>query len=315
MSFSTSSGRSFGGKSSQRKGRKRKQEFRERKVAQRKDQKKRQEFHKHKLKFTEEQHLDFEQLKSRVIVALDKLGHQVFSVELGGYTFHNWMTSFNLLLDDFEEKAGPKNLPKVYFDARGILTEDLVKPADTADLDWEIQNLETEIESVTSHMSEYMQEDSGNRENRLKISSTAERLRTEEVELKKKIAQAVDDLNKAKKKRSVFRKLLSNSKNSSIDSAKNTIEILQSRIVEIEKNLHELQSISQLYAKDFNNELNVLVEKLRNFQQSEAEFIAKKDKISQLPERRIEATAALSQIISLLKLGELTMEEKTAELE
>lgn len=315
MSFSTGPRRSFGGKSSQRKDRKQKQEFHERKVGQRKDRKQKQEFHKHKLKFTEEQHLDFEKLKSRVTVALDKLGHQVFSVEPGGYSFDNWMASFNLLLDDFEEKAGPENLPKVYFDARQILTEDLVKPADTADLDWEIQNLETEIASVKNHMSEYMKQDSGNKENRRKIASKIERLKREKVELEKKLKEAVDDLNKAKKKLSVFSKLLSNSKNSSLDSAKKVIEALQSRMVETEENLRELQSISQLYTKDFKNELKVLEEKLRSFQQSEAEFIAKKNKKSQLTERRIETTTALSQIISFLKLGELAMDGITTESE
>ena len=65
--------------------------------------------------------------------------------------------------------------------------------------------------------------------------------------------------------------------------------------------------------KESENELAVLKEKLDEMQQSEAEFIAKKDEKSQLSEKRAQLTAELSQIISSLKIGEPVIEEKTSE--
>ena len=59
---------------------------------QKKEKRKKQEFHRHKVKYSEEEHLDFQHLKERTVTALGKLGAQVFSLEPGGYTFENWMT-------------------------------------------------------------------------------------------------------------------------------------------------------------------------------------------------------------------------------
>lgn len=298
MSYSGGSGRSFGSKGS----------------SQKKDKKKKQEFHTHKVKFTAEEHLDFEQMKSRVTVALDKLGHQVFSVEPGGYSFHNWMTSFNLLLDDFEEKVGPTNLPKEYFDARLKLTADLVKPAETEDIDWEIQNLETEIESVKLHLSEYTKQANQKKENRRETASKIEQLKREQEDLEEKITKASKEFDKAKRKQSFFSRVLASSNNPQLESAKKNVDTLKSRKGEVETNLERLQTDQEDSGGNFEHELRVLEEKLRTLQQSEAEFVAKKNEISQLVGRRIETTTALAKVISSLKLDE-PVEENTANSE
>ncbi|MHB1867650.1 MAG: hypothetical protein ACYCPP_01740 [Nitrososphaerales archaeon] len=296
MSFAGGSGRSFAGKSSQKK-----------------DRKKKQEFHKHKVKFTEEEHIDFKQLKDHVALALDKLGHQVFSLEPGGYSFHNWMMSFNLLLDDFEEKVGPSNLPKDYYDARLKITADLLQPAETADIDWEIQNLETEIDSVKVHMSELTKQASEKRERLRERASKIDRLKREQMNSEEELGQATKSLDKTKKKQSLFSRLFSTSKNSSVDSAKKRVDSLKSKKEQIDENLQELEVGSKDLGKGFEYEIAILKEKLESMQQSEAEFIAKKEEKSQLSERRAHATADLSQIISSLKLGEPAIEEKTPE--
>lgn len=294
LSYSGGTGRSFGSKSPQKK-----------------DRKKKQEFHKHKLKFTEEEHPDFEQLKSRVSAGLDRLGHQVFSLEPGGYSFENWMTSFNLLLDDFEEKVGPTNLPKEYYDSRQNFTSDLVKPAETQDIDWEIQNLETEIESVKTHLSEYTRRANEKKESRRETAAKIEHLKREQELLENKIGEALQELDKAKKKQSFFSRVLSSSKDSPVDSAKKNVDTLKSTKEEIEGILQELQTDSEDASGEFEHELAVLEEKLRALQQSEAEFVAKKNEKSQLVERRIETTTALAQIISSLKLD--AVEEKASD--
>ncbi|HVB12507.1 MAG TPA: hypothetical protein VNE86_05190 [Nitrososphaerales archaeon] len=296
MSFAGGSGRSFAGKSSQKK-----------------DRKKKQEFHKHKVKFTEEEHIDFKQSKDRVALALDKLGHQMFSLEPGGYSYHNWMMSFNLLLDDFEEKAGPSNLPKDYYDARLKITADLLQPAETADIDWEIKNLETEIDSVKLHMSELTKKASEKRERLRERVSKIYRLKREQLDSEEELGQATKTLDRTKKRQSLFSRLFSASKNSSVDSAKKRVDSLKSKKEEIDENLEELEAGSEDLGKGFENEIAILKEKLEDMQQSEAEFITKKDEKSQLSEIRAQATAALSQVISSLKLRERAIEENTSE--
>jgi len=296
MSYSGGSGRSFGSKGS----------------SQKKDRKRRQEFHKHKVKLTEEGHVDFEQLKVRVAVALDNLGDQVFAVECGGYTFHNWMTSFNMLLDDFEERAGPKNLPKDYYDARLKLTADLLKPAETADVDWEIQNMETEINSVNLHMSELTKQVNEKRDGWRERASKIDHLKAELVVSEKKLEEAIEALAKEKKRQSFFSKVFSSSKNSSAGSAKDQVDSIRTIKDEIEKKIQELESSPIDSVDDLDNNLITLKEKLDELQQNLADWNSKKEELSQLSEKRVETTAALSKTISALKLGESTIEDNAA---
>ena len=296
MSYSGGSGRSFASKGS----------------SQKKDRKRRQEFHKHKVKLTEEEHVDFDQLKTRVTVALDKLGHQVFAVEPGGYTFHNWMTSFNMLLDDFEERAGPKNLPKDYYDARLKLTADLLKPAETADVDWEIQNMETEINSVNLHMSELTKQVNEKRDGWRERASKIDHLKAELVVSEKKFEEAMEALAKEKKKRSFFSKVFSSSKNSSAGSAKDQVDSIKTKKDGIEKKIQELESSPIDSVEDLSNNLATLKEKLDELQQNLADWNSKKEELSQLSEKRVETTSALSKIISALKLGESTIDDNDA---
>jgi chromosome segregation ATPase len=293
LSYSGGSGRSFGSKGS----------------SQKKDRKRKQEFHKHKVKFTEEDHLDFEHLKTRVTVALDKLGHQEFSVESGGYTFQDWMKSLNLLLDDFEEKADPKNLPKDYYDSRLKLTADLLEPSETADIDWEIKNLEGEIDSVKAHMFELSKKVGEKREAKREIESKIDRLKVEQTDLEKRLEEATSDLEKAKKKRSFFGRMFSSSKNSPLDLAKEKVDSLKSKQQEIEENLNRLETVSVDSGEQLENELAVLKEKLESLQQSQGEWNMKKDEKSKFTEKRIEATASLSRVISVMKLEEPSVEK------
>jgi DNA repair exonuclease SbcCD ATPase subunit len=295
LSYSSGPGRSFSKGSSQKR-----------------DRKKRQEFHKHKVKFTEEQHLDFEQLKARVSVALDKLGHQVFSVEPGGYAFDNWMTSFNLLLDDFEERAGGSNLGKDYHDARLKVTTELVKPPETQDIDWEVQNIDTEINSVKAHMSELSKRVSEKRELRRETLARIDRLKREQLDSEKKFGEAARDLDRVKRKQSLFSKLFSGSNDSSLDAAKKKVDSLKSKREEIHEDIQHLETSSKYSGEQLANEIAVLKEKLESLQQSQAEWNAKKDEISQLSERRLQATRELSEIISSLKLGEDSVQEKAS---
>jgi chromosome segregation ATPase len=297
LSYSSGAGRSFSKGSSQKK-----------------DRKKKQEFHKHKLKFTEEEHLDFEQLKSRVTVALDKLGHQVFSLEPGGYTFNNWMTSFNLLLDDFERKAG-EHLSREYYDSRLKLTAELGKPIDTSDIDPDITKIEDEIEATKIKMTELTRESNSKVEEHRKIVSQIDHFRGERVTKENELVEATETLSRLRKKKSFFSRLMSNQKESPEDSAKDKVESIQSEIDSIDGRIRELEENSVVTGEQSDDQFRAMKERFDGLQESLAELNEKKNERLQLTEKRIETTTALSGIISSLKLVETAGEETASEAE
>ena len=289
MSYSSGSGKSFGGKG----------------VSQKKDRKRKLDFHRHKVKYVEEEHMDFEELKVRASVALDKLGHQKFSSEPSGYTFHNWMTSYNLLLDDFETRSKPASLPKWYYDERQRLTADLLKPVDTRELDDEIDKAESEIESLNLRISSL--NETADREISRKKEESAPRisdLRRERVESQNELDGAVKELERNEKRRSVFGRLLAG--NSSRERIKDKIGSLRERNQSIAAEIRALESGTA--KKEVDNEIMNLRETLDELRDKLEELKSRKEEISQLEEKRANATSALSKLISSLTLNNL--EEK-----
>jgi DNA repair exonuclease SbcCD ATPase subunit len=293
MSYSSGPGRSFGG----------------RRLAAR-EKKKKQEFHKHKIKFSEEGHVDFENLKMRVATALDKLGHQQFSTEPGGYTFHNWMTSFNLLLDDFEEKAGPTNLPKEYYDKRQKLTADLVKPPDNKELDEEIKKIESEIELVRLRIASLNERTSKHAEQRRNDKAKRiEHLKEEQSESQRELEDAEDELEKGEKKKSRFGRLFSGT--TSLEKIRNKISSLRARNQKITKEIHALETKSNPEEEQIDAEMEDQLGVLEELNQKIANINLRKEEKSQLQEQRVKTTQELSEIIASIKL---TMsEEKISE--
>lgn len=93
------------------------------------------------MRYSEPAKLDYNQLKARTIIALDKLGHQKFAAESGGYSLETWVRGVSLLLDEFEEKIGEARLPKEYVEKRRLLTDYFLRPVDTSSIDASISGL------------------------------------------------------------------------------------------------------------------------------------------------------------------------------
>ena len=292
MSFSGGSGRSFSGKKGFS-------------PSQKKERKKKQEYHKHRLRFTPEEHLDFAELKNRVSIALDRLGTQVFSLEPGGYDFSNWMSSFNLLLDDFEEKASPDNLPQQYFDSRQKLTSDLLSPVDTSDADSEIRKLEVEITSVMERISAIGQRTQAERnQERIDSASKIEMLKKEKMESDIEMNRAKYELEEQKKlesNRSIFGKIFSRSSVPS-KSTQTKINSLTARKNEIDETLAAERAKKQSAKKDSREEIATLRTELESLQQKLGELESQKQEKLQFTEKRQEVTKAMSGIISALQL-------------
>jgi hypothetical protein len=102
---------------------------------------KNQPFHQRKIRLPETSELDYDQLKSRTVIALNKLGHQKFSTEPGGYSLENWTRGVNILLDEFEVKMGEGKLSSDYVAKRHELNDCIARPVSTSSIDESISDL------------------------------------------------------------------------------------------------------------------------------------------------------------------------------
>ena len=269
--------------------------------AQRKVKKKKQEFHKHKIRFVEEETLNFDELKSKVSIAIEKLGNQVFSNEPGGYSFDNWLTSYNLLLDDFEERASQRNLPKEYYDARQRLTAKLLEPIDVSDIDTDIKKCEQEIDSVKLRISESLKESQNRLDQQKRENTKIEELKRVQTQSIKELEDAQDELEATRSKQSLFSKLFSRS-SSSIDTLRSKVDSLTEKNGEITRDIQRLQEDRDV-ENSSGNDLNDLREKLISLHQDVGELQGRKLEREQLGEKRKQITVELSNVISSIQFN------------
>ena len=271
---------------------------------QRKEKRKKQEFHKHKLKFSEEEHVDFQNLKERTSVALGKLGSQVFSLEPGGYTFDNWMTSFNLLLDDFEDRAEPSKLPQTYFETRQRLTSLLLEPVDTSELDNQISDANKQLSELETSLSKIVEELASERSKA--HEEAVSNLKNVKIEQKKnsdELASAKSKLEQKKaEKQSMFNKLFKRSE-PTVESLQKIVSNLEAKSTQLESDIHKLQEqvgTMQMHESSRSSDVRSEIESLRS---KLGELEAKKLETTQLSEKRAQVTKELSETITSISIG------------
>lgn len=115
---------------------------------------KNQSFHRRKIRIQETPKLDHDQLKSRTIIALNRLGQQKFSTEPGGYSLSNWVKGMNILLGEFEEKMGLGNISEDYVEKRSELNNLLARPILTSSIDGSISGLKQNAAEVEGRIAE-----------------------------------------------------------------------------------------------------------------------------------------------------------------
>jgi hypothetical protein len=272
--------------------------------AQKKEKKRKQEFHKHKIKYAEEERPDFQHLKERTMVALDRLGHQVFSLEPGGYSLHNWMTSFNLLLDDFEDKAGSSNLPKEYHDKRQALTAELLKPVETSDLDSEIDRLGKEIDDLNQRIAKELQDSGAQRsEAKEQTSSKLSGMKRRQAKVAKELEEAKIRLADAKKeKQSLFKRIFSQS-DSPTSSAQRRVSDLETEHANLENDMRELLARSaDLSPARESERVTEARSRIQELNADLGELEGTKLEKMQLFEKRERVTKSLAELISSINL-------------
>lgn len=250
----------------------------------------------------EEEHANLSELKERTQLALEKLGGQKFSLDPGGYTFSNWMTSFNMLLDDFEEKVGAGQLSKDYYDSRQKLTADLLEPIDTAEFDIGIEKIGSGIKSTEFEIAKLTGELSSIRERERHTTARIDSLRRKRANSERELASAVKNLNEARKKQTVFNRLFSG-KTSEIDSAKNRVDVIMEEQENIDKQVLESEKLLDTSDNDLENRLPLLKQQLADMRYSLAELTEKKETKLQLSEKRIETTSELSKKVASLEIS------------
>ena len=252
---------------------------------------KNQSFHQRKIRIQETPSQDFGQLKARTVNALGKLGEQKFSSDPGGYTLENWTKGLNLLLDDFEEKAGSERLTPGYLARRRELDDRLSKPVSTSGIDDEMSQLRTGMSGIES-----------------KLDAERARITTRISELKAEQASCSGELEKERRQRSVIpaqekadsflTRLFGRSKGEAKDSGNRIRELetksttLTNEALEQQKKLNAVddRSPGSPFAGDW-NQLESMQTKLDELEKERLEKV-------QLVKERVEATGSMADAIS-----------------
>jgi len=251
-----------------------------------------QPYHPRKIKLSETPKLDYDELKSRTITALHKLGEQRFSEEPGGYSLENWVKGVNVLLDDFEEKMGAANLSSEYEDRRRLLTEFVSKPVDVSSTDAEISELRGKMADTEA-----------------KLDESSARIHTRIDELKKEQSESSEDLTEKQKKLaeqpvdqssgSFLKRLFRGNSRTPVEDYKAEIEELESKLRLLPDQILEQQKLMRsidehLPDSPLATEWKELEALRARYATLESERLAKVE----LVKERAELTASVAQAIS-----------------
>lgn len=253
---------------------------------------KKEDFHQRKAESSEATQAEFDQLKTRTIIALDKLGHQKFSSEPGGYSLENWVRGVNLLLDDFEGKMGAARLPSDYAERRRELTYWLSKPVDLSSIDNSVDELKQGEEEILRKLHEA----------RTRSSSRIDELRTElaarSAELEEKKRQ-LSTLASERRSDSIFKRLFRGNPPLSVDDTEKEVEEIEARIHILASGILEEQK--SLKSVDEHSSESPWVEEWRRLESLQAkrkELENERLEKSQLVRERKELTASIADVIS-----------------
>jgi hypothetical protein len=278
-----------------------------------------QEFHTRKIKLNplENEKQDLDSLKNKVIVSLTHLGEQKFTTEPGGYSFENWMKSFNLLLDDFEQKAGSKNLPKSYFEKRRDLSASLFKTGtDLQDIEDQISKRQDEAQGIRRSLAmsaakSKSESERKERDERIReLEEQSKETQRELDELKKRMATRQND---ARASRGLFKRLVSGLSKppdtTPLETLESRAEELRLKIQSNHRKISELKERNEKNQIDFADEGDSRTTKSPEEMESRlSEIESEIEKIEsdrlerqQLADKRKEVTTTLSDEISKIK--------------
>jgi chromosome segregation ATPase len=259
---------------------------------------KNQSFHPRKIRIQETPKPSYDELKTRTVNALNKLGQQTFSTESGGYSLDNWVRGVNLLLDGFEEEVGKERLSPAYLEKRRLLNDSVSRPVSTSSIDEEISDLRRKIANLDGKMSS----------ERTGIASRLSDLRDEQSRCAAELAQEKDRVSSqeaAQNSDSIFRRLLRGKSKPAANEPETRTKELESKLVTLSSEILEqqklLKSVDQSPAEsplaEVWNELKSLQARLDALEGERLQMV-------QLVKEREEITASMANEISAMTPSE-----------
>ena len=244
------------------------------------------------MKYSEPPQPDYDQLKARTIIALDKLGHQKFAAESGGYSLENWVKGVSLLLDEFEERVGDARLPKEYVEMRRLLTGYLHRPVDTSSIDESISELRGKEAEVVR-----------------KLGDERDRTRAKIDELQKEVMNLTAELEEVKARSanppapersgSFFRRLFASGPPSANKEQSDRRDELEKRLQSLQGGISEQQKVlKSIDQRSPDSPMAEDWEKLETLQARIRELEGEKLEKVQLVKEREEFTASIANVIS-----------------
>ncbi len=281
---------------------------------QKKERRRKQEFHKHKIKLADEEKLDFGALKERIILSLTHLGKQQFSQDPGGYGLQNWIKNFNLLLDDFEERSGARNLPNEYFEKRRELSSTFVKPSIGSELDSLISKLQKDEKELVENLQRSGARLAHDRESTERVAKI-DALNMERADIIEQLGKERRRLADRKKEIEDSRKFLkrffsrARANGMSLSSIEAKISELETKVDNLDRRIAELRARHKsggyrvLTEKELEQELPKQYSALEETRSKLSELQTKKLSESDSSEIRENATKSISEIISKIELA------------
>jgi hypothetical protein len=250
------------------------------------------------MKFTAPTETDYNQIRTRTIIALDRLGHQKFPAESGGYSLENWVKGVDLLLDEFEEKIGWARLPVGYAEKRRLLMEYVLRPVDTTSIDNDISDLRQKEAELVRRLHEA----------RARTNSRIDELQDELVRRTAEVEEAKAPVIEAKsptRSRSFFKLIFGR-------TSESTEEVQQGKVLEAEERLRSLPNEiieQQKVLKSFDQRSpdSPMAEEwrtLESLQSRIAELEGQRLEKIQLVKERQQITASFADMISKIPLSD-----------
>jgi hypothetical protein len=251
-------------------------------------------FHQRKIRIQETPKLDFDQLKARTINALNKLGQQKFPIELGGYALDNWIKGVNVLLDEFEEKAGATKLSPEYLASRHELNERLSKPVSVSSIDDDL----SQLRANTSEIESKIESERILMVSRISELKTAQALCSDELERERR---RVANSAPVQSPDSLFNRLLGRNKTPTtnpevrIRELESKLANLSNEVLELQKQLNMIdhRSPESRFAEEWNH-LGLMRTRQEELEKERSDRI-------QLVNERAEVTGSVANAISRIQ--------------
>lgn len=268
--------------------------------ANKKLKRKKQEYHTHRrVHLQESERPNPEEVRSRTIIALDRLGHQRLSTEPGGYDLDDWLRSLNSLLDDFQEKVGAERIPDEFRNRLQLTLLSLAAPSSSSEIDVETEKLTQDEAAANAALEELeRQEESRLASLREERDACARELKIEKARLA--------EIKEARQSRQFFSRLMRTGP--STDQAEGKIVELESKLSRLEEEIERSRkAVSAFGGSGPGPTGSAHIEaqqKLESIRKRLLDLQNARQSTLQLAREREIATKEISDSISSLKLGE-----------